>query len=125
MKAQTVANVVSIFVPNLLHHNNVGITYLRTSKFGMELVKFIPLYFVAMPLSVVIVTKVSFVTTLAHIVIGVKSKPQTPREIKLINVHTKMPNEVDKIFARQPLDPRGGGSDPPRLLRPPRPLRYF
>jgi hypothetical protein len=46
------ANVVLIFVahvPNLLHHNNVGVTYLGTSNFKMELVKFIPLYFVAMP----------------------------------------------------------------------------
>jgi hypothetical protein len=74
---------------------------------------------------VVIVTEVSFVTTPTHIIVGVKSKPQIPREIKLINVHTKMPKKVDKIFARQPLDPRGGGSDPPRLLRPPRPLGYF
>ncbi len=32
-----------------------------------------------------------------------------------------MTKEVDKIFARQPLDPRGG-LDP---LRPPRPWGYF
>jgi hypothetical protein len=36
-----------------------------------------------------------------------------------------MPMEVDRIFAKQPLDPRGGGSDPPRPPRPPEPLRYF
>jgi hypothetical protein len=51
MRAQTMANVVLIFVahvPNLLHHNNVGVTYPRTSYFKMELARSIPLYFVAM-----------------------------------------------------------------------------
>jgi hypothetical protein len=36
-----------------------------------------------------------------------------------------MPKDVDKIFARQPLDPRGGSSNPPKPLGPPRPLGYF
>jgi hypothetical protein len=45
-------------VPNLLHHNNVGVTYLKTYNFKMELVIYVPLYFVAMPQSMVIVTKV-------------------------------------------------------------------
>jgi hypothetical protein len=52
MKAQIVVDVVLIFVthaPNLLHHNNVGITYVGTSNFKMEPVRSIPLYFVAMP----------------------------------------------------------------------------
>jgi hypothetical protein len=52
MRAQTVANIVPIFVahtPNLLHHNNVRVTYEVTSNFKMELVRFAPLYFVTMP----------------------------------------------------------------------------
>jgi hypothetical protein len=33
-----------------------------------------------------------------------------------------MPIEVDKIFARHPLNPRGGGSNPPR---PPKTFEMF
>jgi hypothetical protein len=47
----------------------------------MELIRSIPLYFVAMPQSMIIVTKAPFVLTPVHIVIGIKSKPQTPRGI--------------------------------------------
>jgi ABC-type phosphate/phosphonate transport system permease subunit len=46
------ANVVCIFVvpiPSLLHQNNIGITYAWTSNFIMEVVRSMPLYFVAMP----------------------------------------------------------------------------
>jgi len=52
MRAQTMANVVPIsvaLVSNMLHHNNVGITYPRTSNLRMEPIKYVPLYFVAMP----------------------------------------------------------------------------
>ncbi len=52
MRVQTMANVILIFVtpvPNLLHHNNVGVTYLGTSNLKMEPIICIPLYFVAMP----------------------------------------------------------------------------
>jgi hypothetical protein len=51
MKAQIVADVVPIFIthaPNLLHHNNVGVTYVGTSNFKMEPERSIPLCFVAM-----------------------------------------------------------------------------
>jgi len=56
-----VADVVPIYVihvPNPLHHNNVGVTYLGTSNFRMELVKSIPLYYVAMFQAMVKVNKV-------------------------------------------------------------------
>ncbi len=46
------ADVVLIFVApilSLLHQNNIGITYRRTSNFKMELVRSVPLNFVAMP----------------------------------------------------------------------------
>jgi hypothetical protein len=46
------ANVVPIFVAptlNMLHHNNVGVTYGRNSNFKMEPIKSIPIYYVAMP----------------------------------------------------------------------------
>jgi hypothetical protein len=45
------ADIIPISValaPNMLHHNSVGITYAGTSNFRMELVRSIPLYFVAM-----------------------------------------------------------------------------
>jgi hypothetical protein len=52
MRARTVVDVVLIFVtptPNLLHHNNVGVTYVRTSNFKMEPIISITLFFMAMP----------------------------------------------------------------------------
>jgi hypothetical protein len=58
-------------IPNLFHHNNVGVTYVRTSNFIMELVRFVPLYFVAMPHSMVIVIEVPLTTTLAHTIASV------------------------------------------------------
>jgi hypothetical protein len=45
-------DVVPIFValvPNLLHHNNVGVTCAGISNFKMEPISSILLYFVAMP----------------------------------------------------------------------------
>jgi hypothetical protein len=101
IRGQIVGDVVSNFValiPNLLHHNNVGITYPKTSNFRMKLVRSIPSYFVVMPLSMVIVIEAPFVIALAHIVIGMRSRPKTPRETKLVSVHIEMPKEVDMFF---------------------------
>jgi hypothetical protein len=45
------ANVVPIsitHVPSLLHQNNIGVTYVKTSNFRMEPVRYVPLYSVAM-----------------------------------------------------------------------------
>jgi hypothetical protein len=42
--------------PNMLDHNNVGITYVGASNFRMELVRSEPLYFVAMFQSLVTIT---------------------------------------------------------------------
>ncbi len=72
-----------------------------------------------------IVIKAPFVITPAHIVVGMRFRPQTPRETKLVSVHTNMPKEVDRIFVGQPSYLRGGGSGPPRPSRPPRPVGYF
>jgi hypothetical protein len=86
MKAQTMIDVVPIFVPpipSLLHQNNIGITYARTSNFRMELVRYVPLYFVAMAQSIIILTEASFVSTHVHTIDGVRSRPQTPREHNL------------------------------------------
>jgi hypothetical protein len=96
------------FISNMLHHNNVGVTYPITSNLKMEPIRSIPLYFVAMPESMVIVTSTPFVIALAHIIVSMRSRPHTPRET-LLSVHIKMPKEVDKIFTRQPLDPGIGG----------------
>jgi hypothetical protein len=101
--------------PNLLHHNNVGVVYVGTSNFRMEPIRYVPLYFMVMPRSMVIVNETPFITTLTHIVVGMKSKPHLPRGTKFVSVHTKMPREVNKVFVCQPLDPRGGESSPPRL----------
>jgi hypothetical protein len=52
MRAQTMVDVVLIYVaptPSLLHQNNIEVTYARTSNFKMEPIRFMPLYFVAMP----------------------------------------------------------------------------
>jgi hypothetical protein len=125
------ANVVPIFIaptPSLLHHNNVGIIYLGTSNLNVELLRFVPLYFMAMLQFNVIVTKVPYVITPTNIVASMRSKPQTPRETQLVNVHTKMPREVDNFFVKQPLDLRRGGSNPPRPIKPLGPLKpskYF
>jgi hypothetical protein len=45
-----VVDVVPISIaPSLLHQNHIGITYAGTSNFGIELVRSMPLYFIAMP----------------------------------------------------------------------------
>jgi hypothetical protein len=52
MKVQTVENVIPIFLappPSLLHHNNVGVTCPITSNLKMEPIRFVSLYFVAIP----------------------------------------------------------------------------
>jgi hypothetical protein len=82
MKVQNVVDVVSIFIaptPSLLHNNNIGVTYRRTSNFRMKLVRSIPLYFVVMRRSMITVTEIPFVSALVHIVVGIRSRPQTPR----------------------------------------------
>jgi hypothetical protein len=80
MKAQVVADVVPIFVPpipSLLHQNNIGVTYEIPLNFRMEPIKSMPLYFVAMPWFIIIVTEALFVSTPVYSVDGVKSRPQT------------------------------------------------
>ncbi len=118
-------DVIVTFVaptPNLLHHNNVGATYAKTSNFKMELIRFVPLYSVAMLQSIVTIIKAPFVSTLVHNVVGIESIPQAPRGIKLVSMHEQMPKKVNKFFASQPLDLGGGNLDP---LRPLGPLGYF
>jgi hypothetical protein len=51
------------------------LNYPRTSNLRMELVRSIPLYYVAMPQSMVTDIKTPFVITPTHIVISMKSKP--------------------------------------------------
>jgi hypothetical protein len=73
-----VADVVPIFIaptPNMLHHNTIGVTYVRTSNFRMEPIRFVPLYYVLMPMFMIIVTKDPFVLALVQIVVGIMSKP--------------------------------------------------
>jgi hypothetical protein len=106
----------------LLQQNNIGITYVGTSNFRMELVRFVPLYFVAMPQSIITITEAPFVLTLVFIVGNIKSKPHTPRGTQFVNLHEDFPREVNKVFVSQPLDQGGNSLDPPRLSGP---LGYF
>jgi hypothetical protein len=41
----------------LFQQKKIGVTYAGTSNFKMELVIFVPLYYVAMPQSIIIVIK--------------------------------------------------------------------
>jgi hypothetical protein len=119
------ADIVPISItlaPNLFHHNNVGGTYAKTSNFKVEPIRFVPLYYVAMLHSMVTVIEAPFITTPTHVIVSMRFKPQIPRGIDLVSMHTKMPKKVDKTFAKQPLNPRGGRSGPPGPFGP---SRYF
>jgi len=125
MRLQTMPGVVCIYVSltlNLLHHNNIGITYVGTSNFKIEPIRSIPLYFGAMLKSLITVIEVPFVTTPIHIIVGMRLRPQTPRGPELVRMHEEMLRKVNKFLVNQPLDPKGGSSDP---LRPQGPPRYF
>jgi hypothetical protein len=120
-----VADVVHVSIaptPSLLHHNNVGVIYPRTSNLRMEPMKSIPLYFIVMPQSMVTINETPFTIAPTHIIVSLRSIPQIPRETQLVSVHIKMPKKVDMIFFGQPLDPKVGSSNP---LRPAKPLGYF
>ncbi len=60
---------------NLLHHNNVGFTFVGITNFEVKRVISKPLYYVAMPHSMVIVTKAPFTIALAHTIVGMKFRP--------------------------------------------------
>ncbi len=92
------ADVVLIFIaltPSLLHHNHVGVIYAKNSNFKMELVRSVPLYFVEMPQYIITMIEAPFVSTLIHNVVGIMSKPQSPRGTEHVNVHEKVPKEVN------------------------------
>ncbi len=104
MKVQIVANVVPIFVAPiqiLLHQNNIGITYVGTSNFKMELVQYVPLYFTAMPQSIIIVIEAPFVLAPINIIVGIRFRPHTPRGTEFVNLHEDIPKEVNIVFAHQ------------------------
>jgi len=112
---QNVANVVPnlvVLIPSLLHQNNIGVTYARTSNFRMEPIRSMPLYSMAMPQSIIIVMEAPFVSAPVHIVDGVIFKPQTPSGTKFVNLHENIPRNVNKVFASRPLNLGGGSSDP-------------
>jgi hypothetical protein len=104
MKAQIVVDVVLIYVaftPNMFHHNNVGVIYVRTSNFRVELIRSVPLHSMAMSDFMVTITEASFITTPAHTIVGMRSKPLIPKGINLVRMYIKMFNYkqfVTKIF---------------------------
>ncbi len=94
MRTQIKVDVVPIsiaHVQSLLQQINIGITYVRTSNFKMELIRFVPLYFMVMAQSIIIVTEAPFVLALVTTISGIKSKPHTPRGIKFKNLHEDFP----------------------------------
>ncbi len=70
----------------------------------MELVRSMPLHYVAMPQSIITVIEASLVSTPIHIVDGVRSRPQTPRGTKFVSLYEDIPKEVNNFFANHPLD---------------------
>ncbi len=72
--------------------------------------------------SMVTIIETPFTTTPTHIIVGMRSKPQTLKGTDLTSMHTKMPKEVDKIFVGQPSNLGRGTSRPPR---PPRTFKTF
>jgi hypothetical protein len=85
----------------------------------MALVRFVPLYLVAMPLSIITIIETPFVSTPFTIVGSIKSKPHTPRGTKIVNLHEDFRRKVNNFFTSQPSNQGGGSSDPPI------PSRYF
>ncbi len=72
MRAQTWVNTTPIsitIIQSLLQQNNIGVTYVRTSNFRMELIIFVPLYYVVMPQSIITVTKAPFVLALVTMLV--------------------------------------------------------
>jgi hypothetical protein len=61
--------------PSMLQTNNVGVINSRTSNLKMELVKFVPLYYVTMLESMVTVTETPIVIVPAHTIVSMRSKP--------------------------------------------------
>jgi len=80
----------------------------------MALVRYVPLYFMAMPQSIIIVIKAPFVSALVTTVGSIKSRQHTPRGTKFVNLHEDFRGKVNKDFARQPSDQGGGNSNSPR-----------
>jgi hypothetical protein len=85
----------------LLQQNNIGVTYVRTSNFRMELMIFLPLYYVVMPQSIITITKAPFVLALVTNVGGIRSRLHTPRGTKFVNLHEDFPRKVNNVFASQ------------------------
>jgi len=75
---------------------------------------------VAMLHSMVTIIETPFTTTPTHIIVGMRSKPQTLKGIDLASMHTKMLKEVDKIFVGGSSNLGGGTSRAPRPLGPSR-----
>jgi hypothetical protein len=74
----------------------------------MEPIRSVPLYSVAMPQSINIVIEALFVLTPVYIVDGVRSRPKIPRGTKFVSLHENIPVEVNKFFASEPSNLKGG-----------------
>jgi hypothetical protein len=65
----------------------------------MELIRFVPLYYVAMLKSIITVIEPRFVSTLIHTIDGVRSRTQIPITTKFVSLHEDIPKEANIIFA--------------------------
>jgi hypothetical protein len=115
MRIQTVVDVIPISIAHVqsqLQQNNIGITYARTSNFRMDPVRYVPLYFVAMPQSIITVIEAPFVLAPIITIGSIKSRPHTLRGTKFVNLHKDFPKEVNKVFINQPSYQGRGNSNP-------------
>ncbi len=64
----------------------------------MELITSMPLYFEVMPQYIIIVNEASFVSTPVNIVVGIISKPQTPRGAKICEFAWKYASRSEQFF---------------------------
>jgi hypothetical protein len=63
-----------------------------------EPIRSMPLYSMAMPEPIIIITEAPFVSTLVRTIGGVRSRPQTPKGTKFVGLHEDIPKEVNKAF---------------------------
>jgi hypothetical protein len=93
------ADVVFISIAlllSLLHQNHIGVTYVGTSNFRMELVRFV--HYTLWQCLRVIVIELPFVSTPVHIVDGFRSRTQTLIATKIESLHEDILRKVNNFF---------------------------
>jgi hypothetical protein len=78
----------------------------------METIKYVPLYLMAMPQSIITITEAPFVLIPINIIGDIKSIPHIIRGTKFVNLHNFFPRQVNIIFVNHPSYQGGGSSNP-------------